>query len=160
MQFQDLNAPKNARGQMGKEVEKLVREWLEAKAAASMRFAYHRYPDARSAQGPLGAQPSDFLVAQAMDEARRMKWVCHLEAKDTEELRRLPKKAIKQWGKLLMFWHAGIEVRVLIRRSAVGDWVVLTDKELFEFEECPKSFLMTGLKSYPTHAAALSEIFQ
>lgn len=160
MKHMPPNPDRRRKADPGKEVEKAVQDWLESRSNAVARFAYHRYPDARSARGALAPQPADFLVSQMRDEPFPHGSVTHLEAKDTQQTTRLPKSKIGQYGKLLMFWMAGIQVRVVIRRSTLGDWVCLTEAELFSHEECPASFSMKDLKSYPTHQALLEDIFK
>lgn len=136
----------------GKAAEKLVQDWLEARSQAQASFAYHRYPDARAARGTLPAQPADYLVSQPGKPV-------HLEVKECANALRLPKDKVSQYGKLKMFSLAGFRTFVLIYRSALSDWVFLNELDLFEHEECPASFPMSGLTSYPTHTKALERIF-
>jgi hypothetical protein len=142
----------------GKQAEKDTQEWLEARSSSLFHFAYHRMPDAKAARGAIAAQPADFLVGQTFADGRKVAYL--LEVKETAELRRLPKDKVGQYGKLYMFNSAGFEVRVLINRTEFKDWVYLTAAELFPSLDAPKSFPFEGLKSFPTHAAALQEIFQ
>lgn len=160
----------------GKEAERNVHKWLEDQSKADLHFAYHRLPDARSAQGALGKQPADFLVAQKVmtvwkphglgpsifNEPPKQIEHCRpffLEVKETKEERRLPKDKISQYGKLLMFHHAGFEVRVLVKRTSHRDWVCFTQEHLFCYETCPSSFPFAGLESFPSHKDALERIF-
>lgn len=136
----------------GKWAEGLVRDWLEQKSLNTAGFAFHRYPDARSAQGPLAAQPADFLVA--LDGK-----ATHLEVKETKELLRLPKAKIRQYGMLKKFDWAGFDTKVLVYRSQVPDWVVLSSFDLFVHEECPPSFPFRGCLTFRSHAEALKDLF-
>lgn len=141
-----------SRGDLGKKVEAAVAEVLKAWSQADTSFAFHRYPDARAARGALAAQPADFLVSHKGSGA------FHLEVKDTSQPRRLPRQKVSQYGVLKMFWWAGINPYVLVHRSTLGNWCVLTAKELFPEGSTPPSFLMEGLATYPNPAAALREI--
>lgn len=140
-------------GDLGKWAEKQTQDWLEARSAASARFAYHRYPDARSARGALAAQPADFLVAIAPHGYAPKTF--HLEVKETAQQNRLPKTKIGQFGKLRLFHEAGFQTRLLVYRSHYRDWVVFTQSQLFMYDETPPSFPFAGLTSFPTAAAAL-----
>lgn len=136
----------------GKMAEKAAEDWLKVKSAASISFAYHRLPDARSARGALASQPADF---QACNKGA----FAYLEVKETKQTLRLPKAKVSQWG-TLNAWHlAGCASYVLVYRSALADWVTLGPAELFNYDDVPASFPMAALKSYPTAAAALQEIF-
>ncbi len=147
---------KSAQGQMGKWAEAQVEEWLERQSRAQAGFAYHRYPDSRSARNVIAAQPADFLVAEKIGSYRRA-W--HLEVKDTAEEKRLPRAKIGQYGKLKMFQWAGIEPYVLVFRSVFKDWVILTPEYLMSYEDAPTSFPFAGLPTYPSEPHALKEIF-
>ena len=140
----------------GKLVEKQVNDWLQARSATEAGFAFHRYPDARSAQGPLAAQPADFLVGRKTPYGRS---AFHIEAKETAEPRRLPKSKIRQYGMLKKFDWAGFETRIIVYRSVSKDWVFFTGRDIFDFEDCPASFVMTDLQAYHTHHEALKAIF-
>lgn len=157
MSLLNLQNPDRKRFDPGKEVEKLVETWLEARAAKQLGFAFHRYPDARAARGALAAQPADWIVGMRVSE--RARYAFHLEAKDTAEVKRLPKKAIRQYGKLLMFHHAGFETLVVIRRRVVGDWVYLSGSDLFSQGECPPSFLLEDRRKFPDHIQLLEYLF-
>lgn len=143
----------------GKWAEDEARKWLEARSLADAHFAYHRYPDARSAQGSLSPQPADYLVAQGSKWAGKIPLAWHLEVKETAQETRLPKAKIRQYGLLKKFDWAGFRTVVLVFRSAFNDWVYLTSDDLFNHDEVPASFSMKGKKSFPTHAEALQEIF-
>jgi len=136
----------------GKWAEGLVREWLEQKSLSTAGFAYHRYPDARSAQGPLAASPADFLVGYGGKAT-------HLEVKETRETVRLPKAKVRQCGMLKKFDWAGFDTKVLVYRSTLADWVVLSAFDLFNYADCPSSFPFKGCLSFPTHTAALKDMF-
>ena len=155
MKFQ--TAPAFRKKDPGKATEAAVQVWLGTEAAADSAFAYHRYPDARAARGVLAAQPADFLVARKVCGVRL---VWHLEVKETALDRRLPKAKLGQYGKLKMFWLAGIEPVVVIYRSSVKDWVYLSAAELFEHDECPASFPLSDLQSFPTLNDIMTEIFK
>lgn len=136
----------------GKWAEGLVREWLEQRSLNTAGFAYHRYPDARSAQGPLAAQPADFLVGYGGRAT-------HLEVKETKEVSRLPKAKIRQYGMLKKFDWAGFDTKVLVYRSELSDWVVLSAFDLFQYEVCPSSFPFKGCLTFGTCTAALNAMF-
>lgn len=160
----------------GKEVEGLVQAWLEEQSKARLGFAYHRYPDARAARGALAAQPADFIVGQKTQTSVKTELadnagqhlvlqadLCrptHLEVKDTQQERRLPKASIGQYGKLLMFHLAGFRTLVVVRRRTLGDWVCLTGEDLFSHPECPPSFSFAALTAYPNHTSLLEEYFK
>lgn len=110
-------------------------------------FAYHRYPDSRSARRGIASQPADFLVGY-------LGFAYHIEVKETKE-KRLALAKISQYGKLKLFDWAGFRTLVLVYRSELNDWVVLTRSDLFEHDEVPKSFKLEGLASYPSAAYAL-----
>ncbi len=112
------------------EVERVMHGWSEK----TTRVAYHRYPDARAARGTLAAQPADFLLAAY---GRTF----HIEVKESVNPHRLPRTKVPQWGKLKMFWWAGILPRVVVYRSVHKDWYVLTERELFPMGDItPTSF--------------------
>ena len=138
----------------GKWAEGEADTWLKATAAARVRFAYHRYPDARAARGALAAQPCDYLVADG-DSGFKI----HLEVKETANERRLPRDKVSQYGKLKMFWWAGIQPRILVYRSEQRDWVWFGPKLLFATDDAPTSWPLTDLPRYPTAAEALRDIF-
>lgn len=133
----------------GKWAESEVRKWMEAQSARDANFTYHRYPDSKAARGALAAQPSDYLVG-----ARGQHF--HIEVKETEQVRRLPKAKIRQYGMLLKWWWAKITPYVVIYRSGSDDWCALGPTELFEFEDCPPSFLISDRPKY-TSAGSLLE---
>lgn len=141
----------------GKWAEDRAVEWLVDQTQEHQDFAYHRFPDARAARGALAPQPADYLVACGW-------WrPFFLEVKETAEKNRLPKSKVSQYGKLLMFWWAGMVPRVLVYRSQYDDWIYFTEKELFRpaegtVDETPKSFPFEGRQSYPTAGAALCDI--
>lgn len=138
---------------MGKWAERQVRLWLDERSAKDSTFAFHRYPDARAARGALAAQPADFIAANSTR-------VWHIETKETAQSHRLPKAKVRQYGMLRKFWWAGIEPCLPIFRSTDNDWVALGPNELFMFEDCPPSFLISALKSYPTAADLLQDILK
>jgi len=143
-------------GDRGKWAEAQVQKWLEKRSASELAFAYHRYPDARAARGALANQPADFLVAR---KTKLDKVACHLEVKETKEVRRLPKAKIGQYGKLKLFHEAGFDTVVLVFRSELKDWVMFTPEDLFCYEELPTSFPFAGLAPYQSAASALDALF-
>lgn len=142
---------------MGKWAEKQAALVLEQCSQDSSEFAWHRFPDARAARGLLAAQPADFLVSFMGHYTHR---TVFLEVKECADLRRLPKAKIGQWGMLYKFWLTGAHVLVLVFMSGTNKWVRLTGDELFCYDECPPSFLLTGLKPYDSAAEALSAYFE
>ncbi len=124
-------------GQRGKWAEKQVQDWLQARSLASVDFAFHRFPDARAAQGKLSAQPADYFCSW------RGVGAFMLEVKETKETSRLPKAKISQYGKLKLFDLAGVYTRVVVYISALNVWCCLTDHDLFSFEMCPASFKLS-----------------
>lgn len=140
-----------------KDAEDEVTDYLRDLSDRETTFAFHRYPDARSAGGRLSKQPSDWIVCRLLGD-RRLHW--HLEAKETVIVDRIPKSKIRQYGMLRKFWWAGVTPWVLVKRSPVGDWVALGAHELFSDGDCPPSFKTKGLKSYPSAAAALTELLK
>jgi hypothetical protein len=138
----------------GKYAESEAFRWLETRSANDSEFAWHRYPDARSARGALAAQPAD---SQVLVQGRHTM----LEIKETAQVYRLPRTKITQYGALKRFWWAGSAVVVLVYRSVHMDWVFFTGDDLFpEAEETPASFPFKGQKTYATAALALQEIFK
>ena len=141
----------------GKWAENEAQKWLTNRSNADARFAWHRYPDAHAARGPLSAQPCDFLIGRKREGKEGL--ALHLEVKETAEVNRIPKDKITQFGKLYMFHLAGFQTRVLIWRSTHDDWVYLTQRELFFFDVVPKSFVLTDRPTFKTAADALQEMF-
>lgn len=139
----------------GKWAENEVEKVLKERSAASAYFAYHRYPDAKSAQGALSAQPADFEVTQATGVRRG---AMNLEVKETKQEHRLPKTKIRQYGKLKMFDLAGKPAFVVVYRSTLNDWVVLNSEHLFGYEDCPPSFPLKDLRPFATAEGALNHI--
>jgi hypothetical protein len=146
----------------GKWAEAEAMEWLEGMASKHKRFAFHRYPDARAARGALSPQPADFLVAYRWGTAYtqgagRIAW--HLEVKETAEKYRLPSDKVSQYGKLKMFYWAGIRCSVLVYRSHHKDWTVFMDYDILEHEDMPASFVFNN-RSYPDKDTALMAILK
>lgn len=139
----------------GKWAEGQVEDWLKAHSSADARFAYHRFPDARSARGALSAQPSDFMVHWSKDGRRDF---CLLEVKETANKGRLPKSKIGQYGKLKLFDIAGATVVVVVYMSDSKEWTHLTAGDLFDHETVPASFKLTNAR-YPTPKQLLETIF-
>jgi mRNA-degrading endonuclease RelE of RelBE toxin-antitoxin system len=142
---------------MGKWAEKQVALVLDQCSNGSSSFAWHRLPDARSARGLLAAQPSDMIVSFATKHGNR---TIYLEVKETKDIRRLQKAKIGQYGLLYKFWLTQAHVLVLVFMSTHQQWVMLTGRQLFCYDECPPSFLLTDLKPYDTAAEALSAYFE
>lgn len=135
----------------GKWAEKQARDWMESQSGKDSTFVYHRYPDAKAARGALAKQPSDYLVSA-------MGSIYHIEVKETQQINRLPKSKIRQYGMLLK-WHWGnITPYVVVFRSEVNDWVYLGPDELFCFDDCPPSFDMTSRPRFPTCNELLKEL--
>lgn len=148
--------------QDGTWAENQVRNWLEARSTAEKGFAYHRYPDTKAARlMKLPPQPSDYLASRMFrvgEKSRRI--VAHVEVKETAQPRRLPKDKVRQYGKLKMFWWAGIDPVVIVFRSATKDWVMLRAPDLFPVtDEPPASFLIVDLPAFRTAGDALATIF-
>lgn len=145
-------------GDRGKWAEQQAEEWMEAESARNAEFAWHRFPDSRAARNPLPPQPSDYLVGFRYPAHNPMASL--LEVKETENVTRLPKDKLRQYGKLRMFHMAGFRIFALVFRSHHNDWVVFRAEDLFSTDIAPKSFPFLGLKTYPNAAAALEDIFK
>ena len=140
------------KGDAGKAAEREVMAWLSKESDANSVFSFHRLPDARAARGALAAQPADSIVVHRSE-------ITFLEVKESAEKTRLPRAKVSQYGSLLKFHLAGARVLVVVRRSLYRDWVVLHNSHLFHHDETPASFPFAGLPTYPTAAAALSEMY-
>ena len=136
----------------GKATEAIVQFWLKMRSDADASFAFHRFPDSRAARGVIPAQPSDLLVVSK-------KVATFLEAKETAELRRLPRAKVSQWGSLRKWDWAGADVVVIVYRSEFDDWLIFRNKDLFPDGDTPASFAFAGKHTYPTAADALQELF-
>ena len=146
----------------GKWAEDKVSEWLQECSLQDAGFAWHRFPDARAAQGRLAAQPADFLVSVAVEGGGNR--TVYLEAKETAQERRLPKAKIGQYGMLRKFYWTNAEVLVLVYMSAYQKWCYLQANQLIDdlfcYEDCPASFPLTNLPQYDSAAEALEEYFK
>ena len=142
----------------GKWAEKEAADWLESRSQKDAGFAWHRFPDSKAARGLIAAQPSDFLVSVAVEDG--LNRTVYLEVKETSNPTRLPKAKIGQYGMLQKFYWTNAHVLVLVYMSAHQRWVGLTGDDLFCFEDCPASFLLTSLPQYDTAAEALEEYFK
>lgn len=143
----------------GKWAEAQVRQYLDDRSARELTFAFHRYPDAKSARGAMTAQPSDFLVSKRIMgiEGRTLKVggvtipfykkAVHLEVKETGKTTRLPKKKVRQFGMLRKYHWAGIEPLVVVYMTEAKRWVYLTAQELFSDDDSA-SFQLAGLKQF------------
>ena len=80
-----------------------------------------------------------------------------VEAKETAEVRRLPKAKIGQHGMLHLFEMAGMHTLVVIYMSSSAQWTYLDDSDLFRYEVCPASFPMNRPK-YDSADAVLSHL--
>lgn len=141
------------KGDAGKAAEAAVQAWLKLRSDYDASFASHRLPDARAARGALAAQPADALVVSKGQ-------ITFLEVKESAELKRLPRAKVSQWGTLLKMSWAGALVTVIVYRSAFKDWIMFKNSDLFPGgDDTPTSFPFHGCKTYPTAAAALSELF-
>lgn len=146
----------------GKWAENEAQEWLEEMSGKHKRFAFHRYPDARAARGALSPQPADYLVAYQWGGAYtngggKLTW--HLEVKETAEKYRLPADKVSQYGKLKMFYWAGVRCSVLVYRSHHNDWTVFMDYDILEHKDMPPSFVFND-RSYPDKTTALMAILK
>lgn len=141
----------------GKYAEACVAEWLEARSAARADFAYHRYPDSRSARNPIAAQPADFLASQRLTHHK----VMHIEVKEVAEKTRLPRSRIRQYGKLKLFDWAGFDTLVIIYVTSTKEWVMLEGRDLFtDYDvEPPASFNLRNLRVYTSAADILGRIW-
>jgi len=142
---------------MGKWAEKQAALFLEQCSKESSEFAWLRFPDARAARGLLAAQVADFLVSFMGNDSNR---TVYLEVKECANPTRLPKAKIGQYGLLYKFWLTGAHVLVLVYMSKTQQWVRLTGDELFCYDECPPSFLLTNLQPYALAERALSDYFE
>lgn len=140
----------------GKWAEEKVQKWLDEQSKVSAKFAFHRMPDARAARGALSPQPADWIVSKHLTGGTFTTW---LEAKETAESNRLPKAKIRQYGKLLMFHHAGMQARVIVFRSLYSDWVYFDNVDLF-LDPSKSSFSFKDKQSFSTWDKALTEIFE
>lgn len=132
--------------------ESQSRAWMNNESGRIAGFAFHRYPDAKAARGSLAAQPADFLLSSKQI-------IYHLETKETQQVRRLPKSKIRQYGQLKKWWWANIQPRVVIYRSECNDWVWLGPEQLFEFEDCPASFPLFDRPTFPTCTSLMESLF-
>lgn len=135
----------------GKWAESQARIWLEMQSRKVAEFTWHRYPDAKAAQGALAAQPADYLVSNGT--------VCHLEIKETKQINRLPKSKVRQYGQLKKWWLAKIEPYVVVYRSEAHDWTFLTATDLCMDGDAPASFDMTKTPKFASCADVLNHLF-
>lgn len=136
----------------GKRTESEIEGWLDQRSDADIGFAWHPYPDARSARGALAKQPADYLVA------RKGHGVAHLEAKETTATRSLAKSKIGQYGMLKKFDLAGMRTVVVVYASALDRWTYLTASDLFDHDVPPSSFKLCN----PMHESVdgvMTELF-
>jgi hypothetical protein len=146
-----------SKANLGKWAEAEVRDVLVTLSNQNLRFAWHRYPDSRSARNLIQAQPADFLVA---DSRRGAPVVYHLEVKETAQKHRLPKDKVSQWADLRKFSFAGIQPYVLVYRSEYSDWVFFDNTTLIDpYDTCPPSFPFPPVWSFSSAAIALNYIF-
>lgn len=145
---------KSKNADKGKAAEGLVQDWLEARSKNDVDFAWHRFPDARSARGALAAQPSDTLVIKQGEPT-------FLEVKETAEAKRFPRAKIRQYGALRKMHWAGAVVIVLVHRSLYQDWTIFQACDLFPDADdiTPTSFPFEGKTFYASHQLALKRIF-
>lgn len=159
-------ASKSAKADLGKWAEGEARKVLAGLSNDNLRFAWHRYPDSRSARNLIQTQPADFLV---LDNRRALyqghaafMLSYHLEVKETAQKYRLPKDKISQWADLRKFWFAGVRPAALIFRSVYQDWVIMDETQLITpYDICPASFPFAGSEepTFQTAAAALNHLF-
>jgi hypothetical protein len=137
----------------GKFAERCVQDWLEARCRMYRDFAWHRYPDSRSARNPIAAQPSDFLAAQLEGRPerylRRTKAV-HIEVKEVAEQTRLPRSKIRQYGKLKLFDWAAFDTIVIVFITSLNKWCYLNAPQLFDYDEdeLPVSFNLRSQETF------------
>lgn len=155
----------------GKDAESQIVEVLDSLSNSNKMFAYHRFPDTRSASRggrihSIAAQPSDYMVSIRHKDPERGSRNFFLEVKDTAEERRLPLSKLRQYGMLKKFWWAGTKPFVVIRRSKFNTWCVLTEDRLFPGQspyvftdsDPIKSFVIDDLFQYPSAEAVILEI--
>lgn len=135
---------KSAVGQRGKSAEKAVEAVLK-KFNERAGFAYHRFPDARSARGALTAQPGDFLYFAHP-------YAGVIEVKETQHSFRIAKDKVSQLPTLKKFEMAGARSVIVIHHSTDNLWRVVTPSEL---TEGVPSWNLLHLPTYPTAEAAL-----
>jgi hypothetical protein len=136
----------------GEWAEQQALKWLNEESARVASFTFHRYPDAKAAQGALAKQPSDYLVS-----AKRV--IYHLEVKETKQINRLPKVKVRQYGMLLKWHWANVTPRVVIYQSELKVWTWLGPDEMFCFDDCPPSFDLTLRPKFTTCAEVLEALF-
>lgn len=129
--------------------EARVKEWLEARSAALLGFAWHRYPDTKAARNYVTAQPSDFEIVWDGVPFK-------LEVKESGEKTRLPRSRIGQWAVLRKFWLAKARVIVLVYRTDLNHWVYFGGKDLFSHDVPPNSYPFSGMAVFETAEEALS----
>jgi hypothetical protein len=111
-----IHAPQfGLRGQRGKPTEKQIEQGLNEYNAGILEFAWHRYPDTRSARAYLKAQPADYLVA-VQGKAY------HLEVKELRHPSRIAKDKISQLPVLLKFALAGLDFAVILHHTELDKW--------------------------------------
>lgn len=99
----------------GKAAEKAIEKWLDELNSKYARFAWHRFPDARSAGGRVKAQPSDYLVQVP-------RGTTFLEVKEIEHDFRVPAKNIPQVPILKKWRMAGARTAILIYFKTIKKW--------------------------------------
>jgi len=133
-------------GERGKVAEKTVQKVLEAWNTKHETFAFHRLPDARSAGGRLGAQPSDFLFYEG-------DYGGFIEVKETEHPSRLAKDKISQLPILRKFSLAGARSIVIVYHSTIKLWRIA---RLEWFEGTPASWDLSALPTFASAEAAMT----
>lgn len=131
--------------QVGKETERIVEDILREQNKRAC-FAWHRFPDARSARGFLAAQPSDYLI---VDGGRTY----FLELKALKHPGRLPSARVSQLPVLKKFEGAGAVAVILVHHYLEGTWRTVNVKDL-EFGR-PS----WDLRAVPTHTSARDALF-
>lgn len=126
-------------------VQKVLEKWNERFA----EFAFHRLPDARSAGGRLKAQPADFLYFEG-------DYGGFIEAKETEQVGRLPRDKIAQMPVLRKFALAGARSVVIIYHSKIKLWRIA---KLDFFEGTPSSWDVSALPTFESAEEAMNSIF-
>lgn len=134
-----------SRGQRGKYAEKEVERLFKKLNDEHLGFAWHRYPDTRSARSFIKAQPCDYLVSCGT--------AIHIEVKETEHEFRLPSGRISQLPVLKKFALAGIQFFVLVFHSTLKKWRCVP--ECFFEGDTPPSWDLKGLPLHYTAEDAL-----
>ncbi len=116
-----MTTTKSSPANRGKSTEKAVTEFLK-KLNVRADTAFLRFPDARSAQGFLAAQPADMLIVSKGVSI-------FLEIKHLNHPYRLPKAGLRQHTLLNKFAEAGAKTYVLVEHEGLG-WRIVPTRAL------------------------------